>query len=157
MEITFWSWIAPGFSIAILLFGFWSSRNLSGRRKEEQIRRFGVAALFPLATLFMFPPTISEYSRLNPQPDLNGTTVTTTGELSNHAAEIEQEVNLLKGEVKRLRQDLAEVNHFYSRFVSTLAIGFFVFAIFYSFGRNATDAGRDVPKYPLGLDQDRDD
>jgi len=157
MEISFWTWFALGLSLAILNFGIWSSRNLSGRRKEEQIRRFGVFAMFPLATPFMFPPSISEFSRLNYLPDLNESTVTTTEEHSNRSAELAHEVNLLKGEVKQLRQELAEANEFYSRFVSIAAIGFFIFTIVYPFGRNDKNVETDEPKYPLGLARDRDE
>jgi len=105
----------------------------------------------------MFPPSISEFSRLNYLPDLNESTVTTTEEHSNRSAELAHEVNLLKGEVKQLRQELAEANEFYSRFVSIAAIGFFIFTIVYPFGRNDKNVETDEPKYPLGLARDRDE
>src|SRR5690606_6546494 len=82
MESSFWSWFALGLSFAILIFGFWRNRNLSDRRKKEQNRRVSVAALFPLATLFLFPPYISESSPIDLQPELQEVTTTSTVELS---------------------------------------------------------------------------
>lgn len=157
MESAFWSWFALGLSFAIVIFGFWRNRNLSDRRKKEQNRRVGVAALFPLATLFLFPPYISESSPIDLQPELQEVTTTSTGELSKHSNKIAVEVNLLKREVKRLRQDLAEANNFYSRFVSMFAIGFLVFTALYPFTPNDRKFEPDVPRYPLGLNREIDD
>jgi|GEM_PF-4705897 len=135
MELLYWSFAAILLSVAILAFGFWFSKDLSGRRKRDRVQRFAVAAMFPFAILFMFPPYVSEYSGVDVLDELQSVDSQSVQELSKQSAEQARYINRLRKEVVRLRKEVSDANRFYNRFVSFFTTGFFVFTIVYPFRR----------------------
>lgn len=118
--------IIVAFGVILMTIGYISSRNLPKKQKLTRNRKFACAAVIPFAFyLFFTAPYVGSSSRTDTpffkdQP-IEGE-FQTIKEVTSHAKDQLQNIQLLKKEVERLRRDLDAVNDHFRLILQILAI-----------------------------------
>jgi hypothetical protein len=129
------------------VYGSLTSRALPEPRKSARIRMF---ALIGLGILFfflpIFKPYVSSYSVVDDLEIANPGDLNTQEAHANHEKDQDRNIERLKTEVNRLREDIDQVNFYYSTIVQTLSTIVFVTCLIFAlrFRRTAAAGASDT-------------
>lgn len=125
-----WQYAVMLVSMIILIAGFVLSRNLPPKKKKSQIQRFASAALIPMALMIFFErPYVSYIPRTFSFREQNAENLTSIEEIVKHEENQTRNIQLLKEEVERLREELNKVNDYYGGLAQVLVTVTLTFCI----------------------------
>jgi cell shape-determining protein MreC len=125
-----WQYALMLFSMIILIAGFITSRSLPPKSKKSCVQKFACAALIPMALLFLFDrPYVSFVPKTFLFREQKAENLNSFEEIAKFEKDQTRNVELLREEVEKLREELDEVNHYYGGLTEFFVIGLLTFCI----------------------------
>ncbi len=145
---THWFIVMLLISLLITFVGFFTSRKLPEKRVKIHRRKFAAVGLALVAfAIPVFNPFVIPYSGTESLDNLKAENLTSTESLAKFETEQSRQIERLKEEVKKLRDDLYAVNSYYSALIQVFSTAMAVLALSLAFqGRKEKDFEEKILK-----------
>ena len=127
--------IAPAIiGLAVLLIGFVTSLKLPQEKRKNYIRKFAAVSLAIIFFCLPFSkPYVSFFSKATFVREQKAEILTSFEEITKYERDQTENIELLKEEVEKLREELDDVNAFYGDAIQTFSLVFALGFLFFTF------------------------
>lgn len=125
-----WQYATMLFSAILLIAGLILSRNLPPKKKKSRIQKFACAALIPMALIILFErPYVSFIPKTLYFREQKAENLNSFEEIAKFEKDQTRNVELLREEVEKLREEIDAVNDYYGGLAQISVTGLLTFCI----------------------------